>query len=309
MRPGLALFLALGAALIAAPAQSQPRVVASILPLQSLAAGVMAGIAEPSVLIRAAGSPHSYNLRPSEARLINEAELIFWIGPDYEAFLAKPLEALGGKARAVPLIKASGVSTLPAREGGNWDEHSHGPGHKHTHKKGVVEQDAHVFLDTANAKAIVGAMAQALGDVDSDNRARYEANAAATLARLDSLDAELKALLAPVSRVPYVVFHDGYQYYEKRYGLNAMGSITVSPERTPGARRLTEIRRKIDRLKAACVFSEPQFDSGFVRTVTEGSQARLGTLDYIGVDQAPGPDAYFAIMRGLARSLTGCLAG
>lgn len=305
----LRLSLGLGVALMTVPAAAQPLVVTSILPLQSLAASVMAGIGEPAVLIQGSGSPHSYNLRPSEARLINEAQLVFWIGPDYETFLAKPLAALGGRATSVALLKAPGVTALPAREGGNWDEHSHGPGHKHTHKKGAVELDAHVFLDTANAKAIVGAMAQALGAADAANRPRYEDNARAMIARLDSLDTEIKGVLAPIASVPYVVFHDGYQYYEKRYGLNAVGSITVSPERTPGARRLTEIRRKIDRLKAACVFSEPQFESVFVRTVTEGTKARLGTLDYIGIDQAPGSDAYFAMMRGLARSLASCLAG
>jgi len=119
----------------------------------------------------------------------------------------------------------------------------------------------------------------------------------------------MKNTLAPVARVPFVVFHDGYQYLEKRYGLNAVGSVTVSPERAPGARRLGEIRRKIERLKAACVFAEPQFDNAVVGTVLEGSAARRGLLDYIGSDQPPGPDAYFGMMRGLARSLAGCLAG
>jgi zinc transport system substrate-binding protein len=157
--------------------------------------------------------------------------------------------------------------------------------------------------------AIVNAMAQALGDVDPGNRTRYQANARTTIGRIEGLDADLKALLAPVRTVPYIVFHDGYQYFEKRYGLNAVGSITVSPERPPGARRLGEIRRKIDRLKAACVFGEPQFETGFVRTVSEGTKARIGVLDYIGIDQEPGPDAYLGMMRGLGRSLAACLGG
>lgn len=303
--------LALAALLlaVAAPAGAQPRVVTSILPLQSLAAGVMAGIGEPATLIRTTGSPHSYSLRPSEARLVSEAEVIFWIGPDYETFLAKPIAALASRARVIDLIKAPGVTALPAREGGSWDDHDHGPGRRHVHKPGVIELDAHVFLDTANAGAIVSAMAQALGTIDAANRPRYEANAQAVGQRLAALESELAAQLAPVRRTPYVVFHDGYQYFEKRYGLNAVGSITVSPERPPGARRLGEIRRKIDRLKAACVFAEPQFETGFVRTVSEGTRARIGTLDYIGIDQAPGPEAYFAMMRGLGRSLVSCLSG
>jgi len=299
--------LGLGLLLLAAPAAAQPMVTTSILPLQSLAAGVMAGIGEPGTLVRSAGSPHSFALRPSDARMLNASDIVFWIGPEYETFLVKPLAALAGKARIVPLLTASGVKALPAREGGAWESHSHG--HSHTHKPNAIELDAHVFLDIDNAKAIVRVIADTLRSVDAANAARYTANAEATAARLNALDTEMKGALAPVARVPFVVFHDGYQYLEKRYGLNAVGSVTVSPERTPGARRLGEIRRKVDRLNAACVFAEPQFDNALVGTVLEGTKARRGLLDYIGVDQTPGADAYFGMMRGLARDLAGCLAG
>jgi zinc transport system substrate-binding protein len=300
-------WLALGLACWAAPAASQPKVTASILPLQSLAAGVMAGIGEPTALIRSAGSPHSFTLRPSDARTLNASNVVFWIGPDYEAFLAKPVAALAGKATVVALIGAPGVKALPAREGGTWESDSHG--HSRSHKQGAVELDAHIFLDVDNAKAIVRAMAGALREADAANGAHYAANAEATIARLAALDNDLKATLAPVGAVPFIVFHDGYQYFEKRYGLNAAGSVTVSPERPPGARRLGEIRRKIERLKVACVFAEPQFDNALVGTVLEGMAARRGLLDYIGSDQPPGPDAYFGMMRGLARSLADCLGG
>lgn len=297
--------LAMGLLLLAAPAAAQPKVTTSILPLQSLAAGVMAGIGEPATIVRSAGSPHSFSLRPSDARTLNASETIFWIGPEYETFLTKPLAALAGKARIVPLMTAAGVTALPAREGGAWEGHDHGHAHKHS----AAEADAHVFLDIDNAKAIVRVMAATLREADTANATRYTANAAVTIARLDALDAEMKTTLAPVTSVPFVVFHDGYQYVEKRYGLNAVGSVTVSPERTPGARRLGEIRRKIERLNAACVFAEPQFNNALVGTVLEGTKARRGLLDYIGVDQTPGPEAYFGMMRGLARDFAGCLAG
>lgn len=289
-------------------AAAQPKVVTSILPLQSLAAGVMEGIAEPATIVRSAGSPHAYSLRPSEARLLTDADVVFWIGPDYETFLVKPLEALAGRARAIALLKAPGVKVLPTREGGAWEGDDHG----HSHAKSAAkpeEIDAHVFLSPANAKAIVRAMAAALGDVDAPRRALYEANAGTVTARLDSFDSELAGVLAPVKGVPFIVFHDGYQYFEHHYALNAVGSITVSPERAPGARRLGVIRRKIERLQAACVFAEPQFNAAVVRTVLEGTKARTGTLDYMGVGLAPGADAYFTMMRGLAQSLAGCLKG
>lgn len=299
---GLALVLA------ASPAVAQPRVVTSILPLQSLAAGIMAGIGEPTTIVRNTGSPHSFALRPSDARNLNAADLVFWIGVEYETFLEKPVAALAGKAKVVSMMAAPGVNILPAREGGTWEAHNHG-GAKHSHKPGAIELDGHIFLDVDNAAAMIRAMVAALHEVDPTNRPRYAANAEATLARLAALDGELRTTLAPVKTIPFVVFHDGYQHLERRYGLNAVGSVTVSPDRMPGARRLGEVRRKIERLKAACVFAEPQFDNSLVATVLEGTSARRGLLDYIGIDQPPGPDAYFNMMRGLARSLAGCLAG
>jgi zinc transport system substrate-binding protein len=295
-------------ALLAGPAAAQPRVVTSVLPLQSLAAGVMDGVGTPSVLLPAAASPHSYTLRPSEARLLGDADLILWIGADYETFLAKPIEALGRDARVLTLGTASGVTRLRAREGGAWTDHDHGHAHG-SGGKNEPETDPHVFLDTVNAKTMVRQIAAALMQLDPANRARYERNEAATGARLDALESELAAQLSPVKSVPYVVFHDGYQYFEQRFGLNAVGSITVSPDRPPGARRLREMRRKIIQLNAACVFAEPQFDPALVRTVVEGTKARIGTLDYVGVGLAPGPDAYAEMMRGLARALVGCLRG
>ena len=165
----------------------------------------------------------------------------------------------------------------------------------------------HVWLDPHNAKHIVAAAVSTLADVDPDNAAAYRRNGAAMLARLDALDAELRESLAPIKDVPYVVFHDAYPYVEARYGLNAVGSITVSPERTPGAKRLVEIRRKIRETKAACVFSEPQFEPALVSTVLTGTSAKTAVLDPLGADLPAGPEAYVQLVRNLAAALVDCL--
>ncbi len=300
------------ALLTAGAATAEPRVAASIQPLHSLAANVMAGVGTPALLVPGSASPHSYALRPSEARLINDAQIVFWLGPTYETFLAKTIEAAGSRKSAAPLLRAPGVTTLTAREGGNWDADDHGHSHGHSHAAKPAaraeEIDPHVFLDPGNAQAIVRAMAATLGAADPANRERYAANAAATIDRLEALDGELRSTLTPVQRTPYVVFHDGYQYFEQHYGLNAVGSVTVNPDRPPGARRLREIRSRIASLGATCVFAEPQFKSALVTSATEGTKARVGSLDYLGVGIAPGPEAYFETLRGLARSLADCLA-
>lgn len=291
------------ALLLAGRAHAAPRVVASFKPLQSLAAGVMAGIGAPGVIIHGAGSPHTYALRPSEARELAHADVVFWIGPNFESFLAKPVTALSAAARTTPLIKAPGVTVLEARRGGSWEEDTDEP----LGNGDLDEADPHIFLDPRNAEAMTRAMAATLSAVDPAHHAQYQTNADAVVSRLKSLDSELARTFAPVRGIPFVVFHDGTQYLERRYGLTAVGSIVVSPERPPGARRIAEIHAKIETAHAACVFAEPQFESALVRTVTAGTAARTGILDYVGVDLKPGPDTYFQMMRGLAQSLSTCL--
>ena len=283
-------------------AQAAPHVVASFPPLQSVVAGVMDGVGTPETLVRGGGSPHGYALRPSDARLLEAADLVVWIGPQYEAFLAKPLAAFAGRARSLTVAGIDGVTKLPAREGGAWED----DGHHHAHAEGGV--DGHMFLDPANMELLAAAAAEALAAIDPPNAARYRDNAKAVQARLDALDAELAAKLRPLAGRPFIVFHDAYQYLERRYGLTGAGSVTVDPERRPGALRIQKIRERVRRAEATCVFAEPQFEPGLVRTIVEGTSARMGTLDYVGVGIPPGPEAYAAIMRALAGSFSACLS-
>ena len=298
-------------ALASRPAAAQPAVVASIMPVHALVASVMEGVGAPDIVVRGAASPHAYALKPSEARLLDRAKIVFWIGPIYETFLDKTLKTLAGKATVVALMRSPGVALLDTREGGVWedDDHGHGHGHAKDAKHADDEADGHLFLDPANAKAMTRSIAATLVKADAANAARYEANAARLLARIDELDGELRTILAPAREKSYLVFHDAYQYFEKRYGLEAAGSITVTPDRRPGARRLTALRKRVASAEAVCVFSEPQFEPSLVKTVVEGTKARMGVLDPLGADLAPGPDAYFTMMRNLGKAFAGCLAG
>lgn len=335
----IALLATLVSALAADPgeARSKPaiKVVVSILPLHSLVAGVMAGMGEPHLLVPGGASPHSFALRPSDARRLEQAQAVFWVGPQLETFLERPLNALARNADIVAMSSVDGVTLLPFREGGPWEGHDHaaeeaagGKDHDHAHgAKDALEEhgheengkddhdhgdhhgnDAHVWLDPLNAIAFVKATAQALGRIDPENAARYDLNAKAVVARLQALDAALRAQLGPAQGKPYIVFHDGYHYFEDRYGLTPVGSITVSPELSPGAKRLVEIRGRIRKEAALCIFAEPQFEPKLVRTVAQGTGARTATLDPLGAQLTPGPDAYFHLMRNLAKDLTACLS-
>lgn len=304
---GLWTGMALGAVVASPVAADAPKVVASIKPVHSLVAGVMQGVGEPALVIQGAGSPHTYSLRPSEARAIEQADVVFWVGEGMETFLIKPLEALPTDARVVELAEADGVTLLPTREGGTWEAHAHAEAHEDGNDEPHGAADMHIWLDPHNAEAMTAAIAAALSEVDPERAALYQQNAAAMRQDLERLDAALRARLAPVRERPFVVFHDAYQYFEQRYGLNPVGAISIGPDRRPGAQRLGEIRDRLQATEAACVFAEPQFEPAVVDTVIEGTGARKGVLDPLGATLEAGPGLYAQLLESLAGSLAECL--
>lgn len=294
----------------AASAAEPPRVVASLPPLQGLAAAVLDGIAEPEVLVRGGGSEHAYAVRPSAARALGAADLVLWVGPGLETFLEKPLATLARPEAVLAVAELPGVTLLPRRAGEAWGA-GHGEGEEqedHEHEREHSATDLHLWLDPDNAIAITAAIADRLSAIDPARAERYRQNAVGAIARIGALDRALAEELAPVRAVPFLVFHDAYQYFERRYGLMAVGAVAIQPERPPGARHLAELRRRLAATEARCIFAEPQFRPDLVETLREGTDLRAGTLDPLGADLPVGPGQYEALMRGLAASLTACLS-
>lgn len=314
-------------------AKAEVKVAASIKPIHSLVAAVMEGVNEPGLIVDGAGSPHNWALKPSQAQMLESANVIFWVGHEMEAFLEKPMETVGANARSVALFDAHDLIKLKFREGGAFDDHGHkdknnygkkkidnmshshnddahdtkktAKGHKTHESHGNF--DAHIWLDPINAKAIVHEIEEALVEADPSNATKYEANAEAVKTKLDALISEVTNNLKPVHDKRFVVFHDAYQYFENRFGVTASGSITVSPEVMPGAARIKEIQAQVKKLGATCVFAEPQFEPKLVSTVMEGTQAESGTLDPLGATLDSGPDQYFQLIRNMAASIKTCL--
>ena len=321
--PTLVFTLLMAGPTIAAAADA-PAAVASIKPIHSLLAGVMEGVGRPRLLVEGGASPHTYSLRPSEAQVLEEADLVVWVGEFLESFLTRPIQALAADAHVLELMRAEGVALLPVRTGGVWDAHDHhdedaGDAHGHDedagdehvrredgHEHHEDELDNHLWLDPVNAAAIVDAMAEALSLLDPGRAGIYRGNAATVQARLRALDAEIGEALAPVSDRGFVVFHDAWQYFGNRYGLREVGSVTVSPDQAPGASRLAEIRERLIDAKAECVFAEPQFESGLVQTLVAGTGAGTGVLDPLGAAIDDGPDLYFTLMRANAAAIRAC---
>lgn len=311
-------FATLSGLLLTGTAMAAPNVVASTKPVHSLVAAVMAGVGEPGLIVKGAASPHTYSLRPSDAAALENADIVFWTGHGLELFLGEALETLSTKAETVELADSSGIELLPLREGGAFEPHSHGDDdhaheehghddhggdHDHEHEEG----DMHFWLDPENAKLMVTEIARVLSAADPDNAATYEANAETEIAALGALETEVAATLVGVQNKPFIVFHDAYQYFENRFGLEVAGTITVSPEAMPGAARVDELRKKVSELGATCVFAEPNFEPAIVSTIVEGTEAKAGVLDPEGSALAEGPGLYGDLLRGIATGLVDCL--
>ncbi|NNE82699.1 MAG: zinc ABC transporter solute-binding protein [Alphaproteobacteria bacterium] len=298
----LALSATVAPAAPAAPdvpaALAAPDVVVSIAPVHSLVAAVMEGVGEPRLLVPPGASPHAFSLRPSDAQALANTHLVFRVGPDLETFLDKPLAALAS-GTVVSLADAPGITEqrIP-------DQHD-GPGDHGDH--GDHASDPHIWLSVANARRIAEIAAETLSRHDGENAAAYGRNLAALNDRLDGLQGELRDLLAPVRKSPYIVLHDAYRHFEAAFDLAPATAIALSPERRPGARRLREIRDLLAAQDIKCVFAEPQFPNAIAATVVSGTNATLAELDPIGADLAIGPELYFDLMKNLGRSLAGCL--
>lgn len=302
-RPVIAALIA--GSFAVSPAAADLNVVVTIKPLHALVNQVMTGVGTPELLVQGAASPHTYALKPSDASKLNQADVFFRMSDAMEPFTAKVAKSLPKRVQVITLQSTRDLKLYQRRTGATFDDgHDHSDAHDHSHDS----TDGHSWLDPINAKVLVDRIAQVLSAKEPANAARFTANAAALKTKLDELSAELARDLAPVAGKPYVVFHDALQYFERRYTLRVVGSISISPDVPPSAKRLATLRKKIASLGAVCVFAEPQFDTRLVDNVIEGTRARTGTIDPEGIKIEAGPDLYFALLRNLTRDLKNCLA-
>lgn len=288
------------------PALAAPQVVATIAPLAGIAAAVMQGVAAPGLLISNNASPHTYQLKPSDMTRLNAADIVVWDGAGLENFLAGKLATLAPAAQVIGMMdEDADMHHLPVRHGDDWEGEAEEGGEHHDHGA----DDPHAWLDPDNAVRLAVRLAEALSAKDPAHAATYKANADRFAVDTQRLDAELKQALAPVAGRGFIVFHDAYQYFERRYGLRAVGSITLAPDVPPSGQRLAALRGRITAAEVVCVFAEPQFNPSLVKTLVEGTAARTGVLNPDASDMAVTPTLYSDYMRRLATGFSGCLNG
>ncbi|MEO5344366.1 MAG: zinc ABC transporter substrate-binding protein [Gammaproteobacteria bacterium SHHR-1] len=284
-----------------------PQVVVSIKPLHSLAANVMAGIGEPALLLEANRSPHNFSLKPSDRRLLEQADLLVWVGREMERPLLKVIEAAGKGAGQLELLRQPTIREfMPKAEPEPEPEPGHDHGHEHEHAQ-HTGLDPHIWLSPEMAKGITGLLATELARLDPANAPRYQANAADTLERLNRLDQDLGVRLEPLRGKPYLVYHAAYGWFERHYGLGPTTALTLNPERQLGAASVQRLRQQASAQGMQCIFNEPQFSPKLAQRLAEDLGLRQGVLDPLGAELVAGKEAYFALLENLTDALVGCL--
>lgn len=288
----------------ATAADASVRVLTSIKPLQLIAAAVQDGIAVPEVLLPPGASPHNYALRPSDVRRVQEADLLYWIGPDMETFLPRVLSGRGKASVPVESLPGMHLRHFTASAEHHDDDEDE---HDHDHRPGSI--DAHLWLSSVNARVIAAKMAADLGQADPANAARYESNVQAFDARLDALDAKIKQRVAGISSKQYFVFHEAFDYFEEAYGLKHAGVFAVSSEVQPGAQHVAAMRARLTEFGKTCVFSEPPLRPRLADTLSAGLPVKLAELDGLGGYTPATAQGYEQLLSKLADDLAGCLEG
>ena len=314
-------------------ANAEIKVVASIKPIHSLASYLMDGVAKPDLIVDGYASPHGFAMKPSHAKMLQTADIVFWVGEDLENFLEKPLNSIATKAEKIEFMDLKGLVKLKFRERNIFDDHDDHDHDKHAKKDdhddhdhdehakkedghddhddhdgheghNHGEFDPHIWLDPINAKVILFEMSKHLIENDPKNEVAYRANLSKAYKEIDKLTANVSSELT--NSVASIVFHDAYQYFEKRFDVNILGAFTVNTDVMPGAEQLAEIREIIEHDKVACVFSEPQFNPDIIKAVAMDMNIKTGVVDPLGATLNPGKNLYFDLIKNMSSSFKGC---
>lgn len=274
-----------------------PKVVTDIPPVHALVAQVMGDLGQPVLLLAKGADEHDFQLRPSQAGAVADADLVVWIGPELTPWLDSAMDSRAEGAAALALLDAEGTRRRGYDGGHDQAGHDHGT------------DDPHAWLDPGNAQVWLELIAGELGRLDPDNAATYAANATAAGESIARLDAEVAAILGPIKGKPIVTFHDAYGYFADHYGLTLSGSISLGDATSPGAARLSALRGELVAGAAVCLFPEVQHDPALAEQLVEGTSVRIGgALDPVGSSLEAGPGAYAALLRGIAQTIVDCAA-
>ena len=292
-----------------------PNVAVDIAPIHSLVARVMQDVGAPDLIIRSGASPHDYRLRPSEAKALQDANLVIWMGKELTPWMEDAVKTLSTEAAILTLLEKDETTLLEFRESVLFEEHDHDDhsdkDHAETEDQDHDEHahgahDPHAWLSPENAKIWLNLIAAQLSTADPDNASTYFVNAAAAVTEIDTLMADVSTMLDPIRGNSFIVFHDAYQYFETVFEFPASGAISLGDATDPSPARIARVQDRIQEQKIQCVLAEPQFKKGLVVTVLEGTDAKTSIIDPLGDALEPGPALYPQLIRNMAKTLVDC---
>ena len=271
-----------------------PKVMTDIVPVQSLVDMVMGDIGQAGALMPPGASPHSFALRPADATALANADVVIWTGPGLSLWLTEPLATL-------VLLDTSGWQRLDVRNEPSFTA----PPKPDT----LTVTDPHAWMDPDIAAVWLGHIATTLASADPDNAAIYRDNAATAAAALRDLGAGIATRLAPLADRPFVLPHDGYRYFENRFGLHPAGAITLSGGTSPGPADLAELRDLVKAGGIDCILTDAETSQKWVDLLGEGmAEIKTARIDGLGGSYPPGADNYPTMLGQMADALVGCLS-
>jgi zinc transport system substrate-binding protein len=277
------------------PAAKKIPVVASILPLGDFCHNIGGKYVDVTVLVPPGASPHTFEPSPTAVAEATEAKVFVYIGAGLDPWAERLLKAERRPGQVVvkavagiPLLKDTGEHEHEKSTAG---EHEEGEPH-HRHGAG----NPHVWLDPLLAEDICRSIAQALMKADPAHKNAYEVNLAMYLGRLQTLDKDIKEVVATFRQREYVSFHPAYAYFSKRYGLGQVGVIEASPGREPSPGHLQRIIAAIKKSGVKAVFAEPQLSSRVAEVIAQEAGVKVLIIDPLGGRPPYGSD-YIKLMR------------
>jgi len=283
---------------------AEVKVVTTIKPIHSLVAGVMDGLGSPSLIVDGSNSPHNFSLKPSHAKMIEDAEIIFWVGEDLETFMIKPLESIANNATKVSFMDLDSIIKLKFKEENILEVEGYDDDHDDHDKHADGEFDAHIWLDPKNAIEIVNEIAKTLSLKDPNNKNVYYSNAEKLNHSLNELIKKINLSINKDAR--FIVFHDAYQYFEKRFDVSSAGALILNEEALPSAKKVSEIHKIIKKQNINCIISEPQFNPNIIKSIAQDSSILTGSFDPLGSSFDTNKNLYFEMILSLSNSLKDC---
>ncbi len=277
-------------------AQPATNVVVSIRPIHSIVSALMEGVSEPRLLLDSNESAHTFHLKPSQLKLLSNADLLITIGDSFESGLSKVIRNIDQNYR----LNLSEIKELQIYDFRDHNEIEHDEHDEH-------DKDLHLWLDTGNVQIIAEKIKQRLIEINPSNKEKYNTNYLELKSKLNQLEEKIQFQLEPIKSTPFAIYADILQYFEKNFDLNK--PVIIAPYH--GARlsinRVIKAKNKMKNQKTRCLIYGSENTSKQINVLTEGLDIKAHSVDILGVKLEPGSEQYFDLMKEISNQLASCL--